>query len=107
MAKEKLPAPTIVFKPGKKPLSFEPGETILEIALRNEIPINHSCGGMGSCTTCRIWVEAGEERLKPPEDVEAEHSRMRGWGPKERLACQVEAVNGLVVKIPEAKGSKT
>ncbi|MFP5518431.1 MAG: 2Fe-2S iron-sulfur cluster-binding protein, partial [Bdellovibrionia bacterium] len=32
------------------------GETLLELALRKDWPIDHSCGGNGTCGTCRVRV---------------------------------------------------
>ena len=75
--------------------------SILEVAIANEIPLNHSCGGMGSCTTCRVFITKGAEGLEKPADVELEHALMRGYKSNERLACQTLAIDGLEIKIPE------
>ncbi|MBK9293622.1 MAG: (2Fe-2S)-binding protein [Oligoflexia bacterium] len=82
--------------------SFEGAKSILEVALNNNIALNHSCGGMGSCTTCRVKVTKGLEKLKPPNEIEQEHIQAREFAKNERLSCQTDAVDGVEVEIPEA-----
>ena len=91
----------INFLPSKKTCEFTGQPTILEVAILYDLPLNHSCGGMGSCTTCRVIIQKGAERLPPPEEVEKEHALMRGFMPNERLACQVTAIDGLEIEIPD------
>jgi ferredoxin len=47
---------------GKEPLQVEifEGESILDVALDNNIHLNHNCGGVCGCSTCHIYVEKGE-----------------------------------------------
>lgn len=93
--------PRITFMPENKSCEFKTGLTILDVAVENKVSLNHSCGGMGSCTTCRVKVVKGVDKLKEREDVEAEHAKMRGWSKDERLSCQTQAADGVVVVIPE------
>ncbi|MDZ4676455.1 MAG: 2Fe-2S iron-sulfur cluster-binding protein [Oligoflexia bacterium] len=90
----------MTFMPLKRHCWFSGMPSILEVAIANDIPLNHSCGGMGSCTTCRVFIEKGLEKLAPPNGVEKEHIIMRDWKPDERLGCQATAEDGLVVVIP-------
>jgi ferredoxin len=83
-----------------KRCEFEGLPSILEIAIAQEVPLNHSCGGMGSCTTCRVFVVAGAEKLGERNEVEAEHARMRGFVHNERLSCQTQAEDGMICQIP-------
>lgn len=64
------------------------GQTLLEIALANEIPHTHACGGFARCSTCRVLVLEHPENLSPPTDAEAELARRKGLEPQIRLACQ-------------------
>ncbi len=77
-----------------------PEDTLLDVATRSKLPLNHSCGGMGTCGTCRVIVREGLEKLGPPESVEQEIIRDRGFSKIERLACQNHPIDGLVVEIP-------
>ncbi len=75
-------------------------ETLLEIANRNKIPLNHTCGGFGTCGTCRVLIKAGLEKMSPRNEVEQEIANDRKFQDFERLACQCQAINGLVIEIP-------
>lgn len=90
-------------------MRFEPGgrqvkltqldETVLDCANRSNIDINQSCGGMGTCGTCRIIVQSDLKLLPPPNEIEAEMMNDRGFAANERLACQLLAEDDLVVEI--------
>ncbi len=67
----------------------EAGKSILEIALENDIHLNHNCGGVCACSTCHIYVLKGEDAL--PEISEKEEDFIdRAIDPRleSRLACQ-------------------
>jgi 2Fe-2S ferredoxin len=91
----------ITFLPQNRSCDFSGLPSILEVAMAHEIPLNHSCGGMGSCTTCRVHIVKGIEKLAPRNEVEKEHADIRDWKDHERLACQVTAEDGLVLLIPK------
>jgi 2Fe-2S ferredoxin len=73
---------------------------LLDLAVRNKVPIGHSCGGGGSCGTCRVIVVEGLDRLEVRGDVEQAMADDRGFAPQERLACQISPVVGLKVEVP-------
>lgn len=83
---------------------IERAESVLEVALRNKIDIGHSCGGMGSCTTCRVFVEAHHNPLPPRNELEQEMADGRGFAENERLCCQLPPEDGMVLRIPETLG---
>lgn len=74
--------------------------TVLEAALKNKIELDHSCGGMGTCGTCRVWIISSLEPLEPRNEIEIEMANDRGFAEDERLACQLAIVNGLKFRIP-------
>lgn len=74
-------------------------QSLLDVAIRNKIPLNHTCGGHGTCTTCLVHVVEGLDKLNPRNEVEAEMAQDRHFEAHERLACQTEPVDGLVVRI--------
>lgn len=92
---------TIQFLPAGKICQVRDEESILEVALRNGIELPHSCGGMGSCTTCRIFIEHAPMNLPRRNELELDIASMREFADHERLACQLPPLNGLVVRIPE------
>lgn len=64
-------------------------QSILEIALTNDINLHHNCGGVCACSTCHIYVEKGDDFL--PELSEKEEDFIdRAVSPRlnSRLGCQ-------------------
>lgn len=76
----------------------EPEHTILEISLQNRIPHHHACGGNGKCSTCRVMIIKGEENLYPPNKIEMNLAKKKGFGPKIRLACQTKVKGDIKIK---------
>jgi ferredoxin, 2Fe-2S len=86
------------------------GSTVMENAVRNQVPgIEAECGGACACATCHVYVDAAwagavgkagpmeEDMLDFAYDVR----------PNSRLSCQIkvsDALNGLVVNVPERQG---
>lgn len=77
-------------------------ESLLELALRVGLDLDHSCGGGASCGTCRVLVESPLESLAPRNELEMEMAQERGFSDQERLACQTLAQNGLRVRRPKS-----
>lgn len=79
------------------------GETILDVALKNNIDIEHACEKSCACTTCHIIVREGFDSLDESDELE-DDMLDKAWGlePESRLGCQA-CVNGqdLVVEIPK------
>jgi ferredoxin, 2Fe-2S len=91
-------------------LSVDPEDkqSLLDIALDNDIDIDHSCGGNAACSTCHIKVVKGMELLNEIDDIEedlidfAEDADLNS-----RLACQcipTSESKEITVKIPMQKG---
>lgn len=92
----------MVFQPLEKSCEIGNAESVLEVALLNDIELSHSCGGMGSCTTCRVLVQSSLAELPQRNELEQDIADMRAFGPEERLACQLPPLPGLVVRIPDS-----
>lgn len=80
------------------------GQSLLEIALAHDIDIEHTCGGVGGCSTCHVWIRQGMEYLSPATDAEMdrveEAADVRLYS---RLACQAKIARAggtIVVEIP-------
>lgn len=91
---------SIKFLPENRLVDASQDESILEAALRAGLDICHSCGGHGTCGTCRVWVLEGLEGLPPRNEVEQEMAEGRGFKPQERLCCQNQPCPGLVLEVP-------
>ncbi len=73
------------------------GVSLLE-ALRNAgVPHASVCGGRARCTTCRVRVGDGAEKLHPPNDLEANALARIGAPGDVRLACQLHPHADLVI----------
>lgn len=80
------------------------GESILDIALENNIDLHHNCGGVCACTTCHVYVTEGMENL--PEMSEREEDYIdRAIRPKleSRLGCQCEIQGPVTLTIPDQR----
>lgn len=88
------------FEDGSAPreITVEPGYTVLEAALLNEIKLNHNCGGVCACSTCHVYIEKGMETL--PETTEKEEDfidRARDPRLNSRLSCQCDLMEDNAV----------
>ncbi len=85
----------------------ELGSTVMETAIRNNIPgIEAECGGACACATCHVYVdEAWREKVGGPSPMEED---MLDFGydvrPSSRLSCQIKVtdnLDGLLVRTPD------
>ena len=103
----------VTFLPEGKTVTFENGmlpyqdhgkeQSLLDVALNNDIHLDHACGGNCACTTCHIWVKEGAEKLSPMEDDEADRLDMAAdLQLNSRLGCQavITGPGKVVVEIP-------
>lgn len=93
-------SPSITFLPAQKTVEIKGLSTVLDLALSNKIDLNHSCGGMGSCTTCRVLVESAPEGRPPRSSEEKKRAEERGFSDDERLACQMRPTPGMIIVVP-------
>lgn len=85
--------------------NVEDGQSLLELALKNDIELHHNCGGVCACTTCHLYVDKGMEFLEELSDREEDFID-RAVSPKlnSRLGCQslINEGNGTIeVTIPD------
>lgn len=83
----------------------EPDDSILEAVLKNDIHLNHNCGGVCACTTCHVYVDKGEDLLEEISDKEEDYID-RAINPRleSRLACQcilLDEVGNIEITIPD------
>src|SRR4051812_4561621 len=85
--------------------NVEPDQSILEVALTNDIDLHHNCGGVCACSTCHLYVEKGEDSLEELTDKEEDFID-RAINPRlnSRLGCQCVLLDGdgeIVVTLPD------
>ena len=101
MKESKSGAISVLFQPLGKSILVKAESNVLDLALNNKIDVDNSCGGSGSCGTCRVKILSDLNALSSPTDVEEMMIEDRGFKEDERLACQLEPCQGLVVEVPD------
>ena len=102
---------TITFKfeqKGLKPVTIDgigPDQSLLEVALLNNIELHHNCGGVCACSTCHLYVECGEQHIEELSDREEDFID-RAVDPRlnSRLGCQCLLLKGsgdITVTLPD------
>ena len=102
---------TITFKfeqKGLEPVTFSDlpaDQSILEVALKNDIDLHHNCGGVCACSTCHLYLEQGEDLVEELTDREEDFID-RAVNPRlnSRLGCQCVLQPGggnIVVTLPD------
>lgn len=84
---------------------IESDQSILEVALKNDIELHHNCGGVCACSTCHIYVQQGEQFLEELSDKEEDFID-RAVNPRlnSRLGCQCVLLDGdgeISVTLPD------
>ncbi|MFA5405214.1 MAG: 2Fe-2S iron-sulfur cluster-binding protein [Ignavibacteria bacterium] len=91
------------------PLNFiviaSKGRSLLDLAFENDIVIEHNCGGLCACTSCRVIIIRGMSLLKEKSEKEKEILCEAGFIENEhRLSCQCiidkESEEEIIVEIP-------
>ena len=84
-------------------LEANKGDSVLDVALKNGIGIEHACEKSCACTTCHIIVREGFDSLAESDELE-DDLLDKAWGlePESRLGCQAFFNDqDLVVEIPK------
>jgi len=84
-------------------LEANKGDSVLDVALKNGIGIEHACEKSCACTTCHIIVREGFDSLAESDELE-DDLLDKAWGlePESRLGCQAFVKDqDLVVEIPK------
>ncbi|ABV86818.1 MULTISPECIES: ISC system 2Fe-2S type ferredoxin [Shewanella] len=101
--------PQIVFLPHEElcpdgaVVEANEGETVLDVALRNGIHIEHACEKSCACTTCHVVIREGFDELEESDELE-DDMLDKAWGlePESRLSCQAKVpASDIVVDIPK------
>jgi 2Fe-2S ferredoxin len=101
--------PQIIFLPHEElcpdgaAFEAEPGMTLCDAALANDIEIEHACEKSCACTTCHVFVREGFDSLVEATELEEDYLD-KAWGvdPDSRLSCQAKVADeDLVIEIPK------
>ena len=83
----------------------KPGESLLEVAHRFDVPIEGACEGCMACSTCHVIVQdPWYDRLPEPREEEEDMLDLAyDLQETSRLGCQVlltEELDGMVLRLP-------
>ena len=83
---------------GREPVTLtdiEADQSLLEVALLNDIELHHNCGGVCACSTCHVYINKGEDYLEELSDKEEDFID-RAVNPRinSRLGCQCVLLEG-------------
>src|ERR1700741_1826837 len=89
----------VTFLPEGKVVQFEHGklpykdhgkeQSLLDVALKKGVRLDHACGGNCACPPCHVWVKEGADNLSEMEDDEADRLDMAAdLQLNSRLGCQ-------------------
>jgi len=103
-----MPKMTFVFPDGHEKVVDAPnGISVMEIAHRNDVPLEGACEGSLACSTCHVVVDpAWYPKLSvATEDEEDMLDLAFGLTHTSRLGCQIimsDALDGIKVTLPSA-----
>ncbi len=85
----------IHFDPDNVDIVVEQGNNLLQAAIAAGVHIHASCGGAGTCGTCKVLIEEGKVESKKTDKVSDEE-----YEQGVRQACQSRVLTDLTVNIP-------
>jgi 2Fe-2S ferredoxin len=92
--------PKVTFLPMNLTVDAREGDSILEVAINHDVPLQHACGGFCACTTCHVVVKANDTALSGKEEEEEERlDRVTGLTLHSRLGCQAKVHGDVTVEI--------
>jgi ferredoxin, 2Fe-2S len=84
-------------------IEAQPGVSICDTLLDNDVDIEHACEKQAACTTCHVILRQGFDSLE--EAAEKEEDMLdKAWGleASSRLSCQAKVADeDLVIEIPK------
>jgi len=84
-------------------INVEPGISLCDAMLENNIEIEHACEKSCACTTCHVYVREGSDSLQEATEDEDDYLD-KAWGldMDSRLSCQaIVGEESLVIEIPK------
>ena len=98
-AGEGVPLVTVRIEGTDLEVSVPLGTTLLDAAIQAGSDLDHYCGGMCSCGSCRLEIVTGN--VSPIEPMEESTLDIVRELETERLACQTRALGDVVLRLPE------
>ena len=91
----------IKFVPQNLEFEIKAGESVLDVAKRENVFIKSVCGGVPSCSECRVKVVAGGHNVMPPGPKEKALIGSSYFIDQSRLSCQLKCMGDIAVDLTE------
>lgn len=91
----------IKFIPQNIEVDVDPSKSLLKIATENGVKIKSICGGIASCSECRVKIVEGENSIPEPSKTELNMIGTSYYIDGRRLACQVHCFGSVTVDLTE------
>lgn len=91
----------VKFLPQEVEIEIEQGQTVMDLAHKNNIPIRSTCNGMPSCAECRVKVTDGDWNTNPPSRKELGLIGTGYYIDQRRLSCQMLCFGDITVDTTE------
>jgi 2Fe-2S ferredoxin len=98
--------PRVTILPDRVTVDVKAGTSLLASASVGGVELMRSCGGIGACTSCRVRILEGQDRLSPIGRAEGEQLHESGIMQTHRLACQTMVFGNVVVERPRWRSSR-
>lgn len=97
----------VKFLPINKEVEIKPEQTVLEVALANQVPIRSVCKGVPSCAECRVRITEGENAVLPPNKAELNLIGSGYFVDHRRLSCQLHCFGNVTIDVSEQLAKAT
>ncbi|MEK6556581.1 MAG: 2Fe-2S iron-sulfur cluster-binding protein, partial [Bdellovibrionota bacterium] len=91
----------VKFIPQNIELDIEPNQSVMKLAHEKGIYIKSVCGGLPSCSECRVRVIEGEQNVLPPSTKELNLIGTGYFIDQRRLSCQLKCFGDVVIDLTE------
>ena len=84
-------------------IEVQPGFSLCDALLANDVDIEHACEKSCACTTCHVHIREGFDSLEESTEIEDDYLD-KAWGldMESRLSCQaIVGDEPLVIEIPK------
>lgn len=86
---------SVTFIPDNIAVAINEKESLLYALNLAGIPVQASCGGKGTCGSCKIIIKEG--RVKTAESIQSREEQEKGYLP----ACRCYPLSDLIVEVPD------
>lgn len=91
----------IKFVPVNIEVDVDPSKTLLQLATENGVKIKSVCGGVATCSECRVRVIDGDNSIPEPNKNELNMIGSSYYLDGRRLSCQVRCFGSVTVDVTE------